>query len=1572
MAAENKPHLPKQPIIPSAGVSADTVLAQVVGGYSLAVSVHERNGICVVWNKKAEQLFGVTAQTVQGKPLATFLPKSLVPALAELDKQTFTQPGVSPQTTMTCQTADGKPHVLAIQKTLLPGTAATGVLVLTTYEDITSRYVADQELQRRSTLLQAILDNVPLGLYTRDCDAKMTFFNKQSMKVLNEKDSKFSDHPHSFQGEDTIRFQHARERQILQEGKPYEYPEEHYIDSSGKEKILHIIKVPLMDAGPKPLVLSIVEDITKRRQQEKEIERVNNFLAAIVQNAPIGLYVRGEDGQMLLRNKQCNAIFGNVDEADFDEKGNLPHETGEQVSHYINREQEILKTGKIVDIAEEAYTTAGGEKRLLHLVKVPVVGKTERFVVTLVEDITQRRQQENSLIETKTALQTILEHIPVAVYARSVDDKVSFINRRAYEMFPGETEYKRQDDFYGKREQAIFENGKMLEFPEEWYTTKTGEKILLHLIKVPVFGKDGEPAMVLTVAEDITAKKAQEKAIVDAKNFLQAVINQLPVSLCVKNYAGEYILWNKKSEELFGARAEDVIGRTTYHTNLNKDQAEFLREADLRVFESRKEQNIPQELISSAKDGIKIMHTVKTPVFNPDGTPNCLLVVSEDITAQTKMEKQIREASDKNTLLVENAREGVVIVEDGRVFYANRAFCRLLGYSELDEIKGKPLVELACEDHRLFLKDKAEEVLLGTTDAATPLEVRFMRKNATAVETEFAAVASKYLGRRILLCFVRDVTQANRALRDVRAERENFRVAFAKNITPAFILTHKGYISVMNEAALTLLQFTEADRNFYRNIYIRPAISLAARKRMKVGEGAEMDYVLDFDKAAQKFPGRIHAKGQLPLHITFVPMNKRDAKDGTVEADYVVYMQPKTPAVKPPRPTLKRKPTMPLPPLVAGKLPHPTQEVLVLPNSEPYALCDADFAIVSCNDLFCSLCQLKTDELTGQDIRRIIQADSLAQFEQDLRTLRQEGKLDNREYTITIGSGLETCAVRLTAVKEADGRYLFVLRSMMFHLQIMKILQERSARLSALLAATDGVVFTVGFDHSQFGRIEQDNPYLEGKLGFSHEELLSLSFADLFCAPQGQDETFVSEVLSRAAFALRKDGKAAFRLPVRKKDGTVFEAQAHITQLDLPGQETVLVVLQDMTEQLTKIAQESRAEKELKSVRQTLPGLYLKADENGRIVQASSNLPYLTAPQAQALFLQKEPTEFWPREVADSALVAVKETLSMNVRTQFEFAWELDGQEHFFEAVITPIEGRREVVLWIKDTSPKRMYNQHIHELYRITREPGLTLTEQVNKMLDFGKKIFKGEIGLLLRFQQGKNRLESRVLYATDNDLHIERGMVFAVGECLANVADGNPVLHTELSGMECSHCIHTEKEFNSLVASPLCVGGKVVGALCFASSKIQREFCAGAEELLGLMARLVSLRIELRQTGKMLGEASRTFAKTLEYLEMPAVMLDTDYQITFANAAFLTQTGHTREQVAGNDFFATIVRNDDISKQTFKQAVRENTAASFQLRLDTLEANGLYQDAAWDVFICKDADGQIDGYALVMAPEH
>ncbi len=1411
--------------------------------YPQAIILQKEDGECILCNKQAEKLFGLTGEE-KGKNIYGFLPKELVPSLRHLD-QNLAEKGVV-RTQLSYRDSHEKEIFLDVHKVFVAAESNRPHVIVNVFVDNTLAHQEMKHLLQMRVLLNAVLDNIPLGLYTRDNEHNLTFFNRQSLKMLNEKDVDMMQRPNLYQTEkisDDIR---EREMQILKDGRPQEFAEEEYIDSEGQKKILRLIKVPLYDAGPKPLVLSIVDDVTERCRQEKELKRINSILSAVVQHMPIALYVRSSQGKLLLRNKQCETVFKVPSVSLIDPQGSLPHETPEQIKIYMRREQELLSTGQPLDIPEEIYRTGDGETKILHMIKIPVVGD-ESFVITLAEDITQR--------------------------------------------------------------------------------------------------------------------KGQERAVVESKDFLQDIIDNLPVSLSVKNYEGDYILWNKKSEEIFGVRADEVIGHSSYRKDLNKDQAEFVRETDLKVFQSRRPTEIAQELISSPKEGIKIMHTVRVPLFDGAGEPRYLLNVSEDITAKMRMEKQIREVSDKNMLLVDHTHEGVLIAEDKKIIYANRAFVQMVGGTSFEEIKGRPLADFIDSDYHVFFNEAYDAALAGTETEAPLISLQLRKQNGEKAEVDFAAVSSRYLGRKIVLCSVQDVTRSSRQQRALQQETQGLQEVFEKHTMPTFILRSNGYISRMNEACRNLFGFTLSDQNFYRNVYIRPALSLAVRRQLKAGQPAQMDYMLDLDKASQTFPNRIHTQGKLALHLEFVPISKRDTKEG-VEADWAVFVQtlskPSQPVVPASPVKLHRKPSPPQLSAQAAK----AEELLILPNSEPYVLCGPDFKMQVCNELFCSLCQLSKEELLGQDIRLIVADDSREQFDEDLRTLQETGTLSHRDYNITQASGLEKNSVRLMGVKEADGRYLFVLRNMAFHQQIMKILEERSAQLNALLDATDGIVFSISLPNETFGTIVHANHFLAEKVGIAMDELVQMPFASLF---ENSPEKDISRLLASLEKELFAKGKISFEWNMLRRGKQPFEAEVTVTRLVLPKQETALVVVRDLSAQKDQLRKDFKEVQELASIRQALPALYIKTDGDGVVREVVSNLPYWPAETAEKTLLGKKPDAFWPAETADQAVSAVKEALSLNVPTNFELTWELDGKPRYFWVQVSPVIEQGEAVLWVTDVSADRAYNRQLYNLYRLTYDPNLSLTEQVDRILQFGLETFQMELGCVLRFEDDESGLLTRVLYANDNSLNVEQGMAFLQGDCLRTAAEGNVVLWNDTSVCACRDCIHLKKGLGSLLAAPLYVGEEVMGVLCFASSKPRRNFAQGAEELMGILSRVLSLRIELRQTGKKLDDAARSFARTLEYLDKPAVMLDLNYKMLFVNRPMLDLTGRHWGNMQGRNFFREIVRDEEISCDRFAEEAANADGNHFTVQLEVYLKNGLHEAIPFEVFVCKDASGQQDAYALI-----
>ncbi|MBQ8032657.1 MAG: PAS domain S-box protein, partial [Elusimicrobiaceae bacterium] len=506
----------------------------------------------------------------------------------------------------------------------------------------------------------------------------------------------------------------------------------------------------------------------------------------------------------------------------------------------------------------------------------------------------------------------------------------------------------------------------------------------------------------------------------------------------------------------------------------------------------------------------------------------------------------------------------MLLTEEHKVMYANRALCRILGYNDLKELIGTPVLDLVSPDDQELLKEKYEAVLSSSEETDNSINITLRKKNGQAVEVEFSAIASRYLGRRIVLCFVRDITELNRARRELLRERESYRLAFEKASVPSFVLRNNGYISMMNAACREMFGFKEEDKNFYRNVYIKPGLRLAVRRKLALGEPAQMNYKFDFDRAAAKFPGRIAGgKKPLELHLSFAPIYKHETQLGAVQTDYVVsIVSPDTvlsqqtdtqPMVK-----LLRKPLPPsqVVPAVAAR------EMLVLPNSEPYVLCGPNFKMLTCNDLFCELCQLTEQELIGQDIRHIIDEESKPQFESDLLLLTDKGTLSNRDYFINPASGLEKIAVRLTAIREEGDRYLFVLRNQTMHLQLIKVLEERSAQLNALLESTNGIVFSVQLVKGKFGVLDNVSQHLSKKLGFTQDELTRKQFKDLFVNTKAAK---VSNLLATAQKELNQQGTTSFVGTLACKDETKFEAQVTVTALDLTGQSAALVVLRDIS-----------------------------------------------------------------------------------------------------------------------------------------------------------------------------------------------------------------------------------------------------------------------------------------------------------------------------------------------------------------------------------------------------------------------
>ena len=135
----------------------------------------------------------------------------------------------------------------------------------------------------------------------------------------------------------------------------------------------------------------------------------------------------------------------------------------------------------------------------------------------------------------------------------------------------------------------------------------------------------------------------------------------------------------------------------------------------------------------------------------------------------TRRGKALRESEERHRAVVENAVEGIVVVQSGEIRFANPSAVALCGFPH-DVLVGARAIDLIHPDDRGVLEARTAARLAGE-DTSDTTAVRFVRGDGEPRWFEMRPVRLVWDGGPATLNFVRDVTD-ERAERDRREERQ--------------------------------------------------------------------------------------------------------------------------------------------------------------------------------------------------------------------------------------------------------------------------------------------------------------------------------------------------------------------------------------------------------------------------------------------------------------------------------------------------------------------------------------------------------------------------------------------------------------------------------------------------------------------------------------------------------------------------------------------------------------------------------------------------------------------------------
>jgi PAS domain S-box-containing protein len=269
------------------------------------------------------------------------------------------------------------------------------------------------------------------------------------------------------------------------------------------------------------------------------------------------------------------------------------------------------------------------------------------------------------LEEATRFLDSVVENIPIMIFVKEAKNlkfvrwnrvgeetigvpTEELIGKSDYDFFP-----KEQADFFTTADREALASGKLVEIPEEPIWTRHKGIRILHTLKVPILGADGRAQYLLGISEDITERKRSEEEASRTQAFLDSVVENIPIMIFVKEAKElRWVRWNRAGEETIGFPREELIGKTD-HDFFPKEEADFFIAKDREALTSGKLVDIPEEPIQTWHKGVRLLHTLKVPIFDSDGEPQYLLGISEDITERRQAEEALRKAHDELELRVQ-------------------------------------------------------------------------------------------------------------------------------------------------------------------------------------------------------------------------------------------------------------------------------------------------------------------------------------------------------------------------------------------------------------------------------------------------------------------------------------------------------------------------------------------------------------------------------------------------------------------------------------------------------------------------------------------------------------------------------------------------------------------------------------------------------------------------------------------------------------------------------------------------------------------------------------------------------
>ena len=740
--------------------SEDRYRSLFENNHAVMLLIDPDDGHIVDANPAAEAFYGWTRQQLRSMNIAEINMLSESEVRAEMERA---QSARRNQFFFRHRLADGS--VRDVEVFSGPIAIEAKGLLYSIVHDVTDRAQAYTQLEENEQFLEAVLESIQDGISVLEPDLTIRHVNA----VMNT----WYAHALPLEGKKCYEVYQGRSEacescptlKALQTGQT----ESTIVPgpSDSPTEWIELFSYPMKDpqSGQVTGVVEFVRDITASKRAERAEHDRHRELEQVFEAMPEALIYADTQRRILRVNTAFVKMFGYA-----------PEEViGKTTEVIYARHEDFLEQGRVRfnpearDVSapyEIEYRRKNGEIFPVEMVAAIIRDAEDRVagLLGLARDITERRRAEAAIRESEQKFRSLVEQAAEMLFLHDTQGRILDVNRQA-ELSTG---YTRQEllgmtvfdvdphshDLEGLQRfwEALSPGDPPVTF-ESRHRRKDGAVYPAEVTLSKIALAEGAP--ILALARDITERKQAEDELLHSRDLMRYIIEHVHSAVAVHDRNLHYIYVSQRYLDQYEVKDPNIIGK--HHYAVFPDLPQKWRDIHQKALagEVSRADRDPYYREDGRMDWTR---WECRPWYEADGAIGGIVVYTEVITEQLRVEQALRENEERFRTLVEGAPDAIFVQTEKTFAYLNAAAVELFGASSAEQLLGQPVMERFHPSFREAVRARIAQ--LNRHKQRVPLlEEIYLRLDGTEVPVEVAAVPTVYDGKDGAIVFVRDTTE---------------------------------------------------------------------------------------------------------------------------------------------------------------------------------------------------------------------------------------------------------------------------------------------------------------------------------------------------------------------------------------------------------------------------------------------------------------------------------------------------------------------------------------------------------------------------------------------------------------------------------------------------------------------------------------------------------------------------------------------------------------------------------------------------------------------------------------------